>query len=761
MLIRIALAVLALLVSTSGAWAQTDLNVGKNWGEWWPGGYNEDRTTPDIEFSVTTREYVLGYALAFENYNTPDFTADRQIVGSEGGTIPRFVMDRVDDLGQYSFTFFRTVDTRGSPAVWRQTPPTLTQDGAVILREAYNFDSSRNDQIVSGLGSDLYRENQETTSAGIHRREQTWTWEHTDYDDIRFVIHTYTFPTTPYQPDPRVGERGAGPAPEIATRNADGHKQFFISHHWFQSSDNRSPSGGSFITPNPGEGSRTWEAFGVDLGALDEVRYYEDDLTGPIGTAGTEDRAVLLWSHDGDAQDSPGFRSDQDDRGDPAPGPGSRLDAAAQTLIQPGEFLESMAKGWLFLHVDKTPVTDPGSLASLEGNNWLTSADDAESTQPRSARWIDDVSWTSTESTDIDTVYDFFTEANTTRADRIVLTDVDDPTWTGAIQDFVEMRMTWGPWDQIRPGESIRFITAWLVAGPNFDDNISVGSQWLNGQISFSEKEAFLNSAIDSLDGAVASTRTAWANRNTVSDVVSTLTPLSAIPIGIQPVGPLAPDWPDNVTYDSGPGQNEISWDAVSGADAYRIYRMLGFHTRIPTDDFISRNGRHYIGETTGTSFTDTDVVRGTRYYYAVTSVENVGGDERESVFMATRSEALGVSPFAAPITSSSELDKIRVVPNPYQIRGGELSQGGFNFDGQPDKLLFVNLPSRAIVRIFSITGDIINELRHTVGSGDLSWDLMVNDNNQFITPGIYIAHITSEDPSVPGTHIERFVVVR
>ena len=59
------------------------------------------------------------------------------------------------------------------------------------------------------------------------------------------------------------------------------------------------------------------------------------------------------------------------------------------------------------------------------------------------------------------------------------------------------------------------------------------------------------------------------------------------------------------------------------------------------------------------------------------------------------------------------------------------------------------------------MTGDLIQELNHTAGSGELSWDLMISDNNQFLTSGIYFAHITSTDATVSGTHIEKFVVVR
>ncbi|MBT3604628.1 MAG: hypothetical protein HN521_16340, partial [Candidatus Latescibacteria bacterium] len=128
------------------------------------------------------------------------------------------------------------------------------------------------------------------------------------------------------------------------------------------------------------------------------------------------------------------------------------------------------------------------------------------------------------------------------------------------------------------------------------------------------------------------------------------------------------------------------------------------------------------------------------------TAVDASGG---ESSRFATRTEAEGVSPFRGP---ASDITQVRIVPNPYQVQGA-------NFTGQANKLLFVNLPAAALIRVFTVTGDLITEISHTSGSGDEEWPLMISDNNQFVTSGIYFAHIT--DTNSGATHIERFVVVR
>lgn len=701
----------------------TAQNVGKNWGEDYPGGIEETDTDPDIRNRVA-RSWAGGPTIMFRNYNVPSYTEDANITA--GATVEFFVNDRVDDLGQISGTFYRNFNDP-LPKIYRHQPPTITQDGTQLLRAAWQIFPERLDAVNPQLGADLYRENRIADSGGITQRRQTWQWVHPDLEGVIFEIQTFSFPTQPIQPDLRVGERGAAVTPEIATLNPM-LEDFYIGWHWYWQSADRGPSGGTFQTPEPGDETRWLTAGFGQLGLWDEVNYWDD-------------ARKLMYSHDGDATDADGYRADGDDRGEPAPGPGSVLDGAAETGISAGEFLESFYKARIFLHLDKTPVSDSTSLSE----NWLDDANepDLEKRQPYLSDVVPDAGWTATSGSDLRTVWDFYTKPNTTRADRTFISDPDQPGWVNSSSRFQEWLTVWGPWN-LEPGQYIHLVSAYIVDGPNMDMNKAVGKQWVDGAITFAEKEAFLDSGFDSLNAAIATVQAAWDNRNVIPG------------IGIQPVGEVAPQWPPTVSVESGPDINRISWTASPDAVSYTIYRMEGFETR-PREryaaDQITPQGPIATGLTSLT-YDDTDVVRGTRYFYSVVAVD---ADGDESSFFATRTEQ-GVSPFKAP---SNQLSTIRVVPNPFQIQGGDLSAGGYNFSGQPHKLLFVNLPASAIIRIFSVTGDLIQELNHTAGSGDFSWDLMISDNNQFITSGIYFAHITSTDATVPGTHIEKFVVVR
>jgi hypothetical protein len=689
-------------------------NLGRNWGNIFPGGLAENRTNPDIRYLAATA-WSPGSAVMMTNYNSADTTEDPN--QDPNTTYSVFINDRIDDLGQFTNHPFRTVGVDG-PHHWRFTPPSITQDGTDVKRTTWTIFPNEKDGVNPSLGSDLYSEGRQNDSVGINQRSQTFRWSHPDFHDVIFQIWTYAFPTVPAHPDLQLGiERGSSPAPEIAARNPS-YENFHIGHHWAPYATNRGPSGGSHITPEPGSGSR-WIAAGLgQVGLWDEINYWDDTRK-------------IFYSHDGDATDAAGYRADGDDRGEPAPGPGGTLDSAAEALVGPGEFMESYYKARIYLHVDKTPVAQGSNTLS---DNWLDDANEAdpELRQPRTADIIPDASWRSTASNDVQSTHEFYTQPNTTRDQRIFVSDVDQAGWAGSSQRFQEWLTVFGPWT-ISPGEEIKIVSAWVIAGPSLEENKRMGALWQSGGISFAEKEAFLDSGLDSMNAAIATAELAWANRNVIPDV------------GLQPVGSLVPAWPSSITINSGPDQNELSWASVGGAVSYNIYRMAGFETR----------PRELVANVTGTTYNDNNAVRGTRYFYSVTAVD---GNGVESDFFAGRSEADGVSPFRAP---SSQLSNVRVVPNPFQIKGGDISQGGFNFPGQPDKLLFVGLPGSAIVRIFSVTGDLIQELQHTAGSGDLSWDLMISDNNQFLTSGIYFAHITSTDATVSGTHIEKFVVVR
>ena len=66
-----------------------------------------------------------------------------------------------------------------------------------------------------------------------------------------------------------------------------------------------------------------------------------------------------------------------------------------------------------------------------------------------------------------------------------------------------------------------------------------------------------------------------------------------------------------------GDGEVSLAWNAVSGATGYNVYRSP-----------LSGGGWAKINTTTDTSFTDTGLQNARTYYYVVTALDGVGGNE-------------------------------------------------------------------------------------------------------------------------------------
>jgi hypothetical protein len=98
---------------------------------------------------------------------------------------------------------------------------------------------------------------------------------------------------------------------------------------------------------------------------------------------------------------------------------------------------------------------------------------------------------------------------------------------------------------------------------------------------------------------------------------------------------------------------------------------------------------------------------------------------------------------------AAAELDKIRAVPNPYIARASWETVEGER------RMEFIHLPERAIVRIYSLSGDLVQTLQNE-SSGTLVWNMLSNDG-QGIAPGLYYYNV---DSSV-GTRVGKFAVIK
>ena len=103
-------------------------------------------------------------------------------------------------------------------------------------------------------------------------------------------------------------------------------------------------------------------------------------------------------------------------------------------------------------------------------------------------------------------------------------------------------------------------------------------------------------------------------------------------------------------------------------------------------------------------------------------------------------------------MSNDSLMQAIHTVPDPYYVTNS-LEQ-----TLNTKILRFVNLPSQAIIRIYTASGILIRVLTHNdrAGGSEVVWDLR-NRNNQFVASGVYFYHVESSDGK---TKIGRFTVV-
>jgi hypothetical protein len=112
------------------------------------------------------------------------------------------------------------------------------------------------------------------------------------------------------------------------------------------------------------------------------------------------------------------------------------------------------------------------------------------------------------------------------------------------------------------------------------------------------------------------------------------------------------------------------------------------------------------------------------------------------------------------------ELDVV-VFPNPYKINAGYLEAGYESLATISEsveyarRIHFANLPREAVIRIFTLDGDLVRELHHpdsrlSEGESMIYWDL-ISKNTQAIVSGIYLFSVESE----LGNQVGKFVIIK
>ncbi|NOR45698.1 MAG: hypothetical protein GQ534_08955 [Candidatus Delongbacteria bacterium] len=119
--------------------------------------------------------------------------------------------------------------------------------------------------------------------------------------------------------------------------------------------------------------------------------------------------------------------------------------------------------------------------------------------------------------------------------------------------------------------------------------------------------------------------------------------------------------------------------------------------------------------------------------------------------------------------------EDVVVVPNPYrgdidyEGLGWENTDGADDWKEQDRKIVFMNIPLRSIVKIYTLAGDLVKTIGHNgnarvsaryqYGEYGAAWDL-INENDQAVVSGIYLYSVQDVDDE-NYEFIGKFVIIK
>ena len=134
------------------------------------------------------------------------------------------------------------------------------------------------------------------------------------------------------------------------------------------------------------------------------------------------------------------------------------------------------------------------------------------------------------------------------------------------------------------------------------------------------------------------------------------------------------------------------------------------------------------------------------------------------------------VNGYSAIPTQLNGTEDVVVVPNPYRGDANYEEMGWENVGGlentwkeQDRKIVFMNIPLKSIVKIYTLAGDLVKTIGHNgngrvdaqyqYGEYGAAWDL-INDNDQAVVSGIYLFSVQDADDD-SYEQIGKFVIIK
>ena len=110
----------------------------------------------------------------------------------------------------------------------------------------------------------------------------------------------------------------------------------------------------------------------------------------------------------------------------------------------------------------------------------------------------------------------------------------------------------------------------------------------------------------------------------------------------------------------------------------------------------------------------------------------------------------------------ANEMDKIKVVPNPY-VMTNLLEESIYNTDfNQRRKLMFTHLPAQCIIEIYTVSGILVDtiEVNNALDDGVAYWDLLTSESLE-VAAGMYIYYVKSLVNNSGNEKIGKFAIIK
>lgn len=108
---------------------------------------------------------------------------------------------------------------------------------------------------------------------------------------------------------------------------------------------------------------------------------------------------------------------------------------------------------------------------------------------------------------------------------------------------------------------------------------------------------------------------------------------------------------------------------------------------------------------------------------------------------------------------AKQELEKVKVVPNPYVASAMWEPKNPYSSGRGPRSLHFTHLPNKCTIRIFTVNGELVDVIEHDspFNNGTEEWKMLTKDNLN-VAYGIYVYHIDA--PGI-GEKIGKFAIIK